>query len=519
VAKLNHNQIETAPGDHMNSNKPDLRDILAASCLRAWEGWTKKYPKERFYAFALYTTMDGEYFVPSICGEDGLTKVARQYVKRKSFASLDDAQADLRWSFADSPYHDQGERYNKGVDEALDLAPIPYEKSERAADKVIKARLDAAVAALQSLDKRHVFGKGAQRAKLVLLIEAGDRDQEWALKLAKRLNPADVYSKYAKLFEPQKIGKFTELGSKKVYVTQCLSASADRRFLLAVGEDEVFCFDMPKKKQLWCRKVRRGDDLATQSAAISADGSKIVVAWSGIGLEKDYGLAIWFGKDCKQTADVPLPAQPFDVVIDPQGKWAAACCDDSTVRIIDITSGKPIKVLKHKEWPRRIDVSPDGKWLASADERGGTILWQTSNWSSHKQLKRPADYVSFDGLSKLVASTLCYSDEGRVAYVTDVATGKTLSELSVPGWSIKRCVLSPDGKRIACTMEQSSDDMQKKAALLDVKSGKMLSELAADFEDINDFSFLPGDKTIAVAVYGHHRKPVIIWSIGTSKNA
>ena len=106
--------------------------------------------------------MDADYFVPSISGENGLAKVARQYVKRKSFATIDEAKSQLRWSLADSPYHTQGERYNKGVDEELDAAPIPYEKSERAADKVIKARLDTAVAALQSLDRQGIFGKGAE---------------------------------------------------------------------------------------------------------------------------------------------------------------------------------------------------------------------------------------------------------------------------------------------------------------------------------------------------------------------
>jgi hypothetical protein len=53
--------------------------------------------------------------------------------------------------------------------------------------------------------------------------------------------------------------------------------------------------------------------------------------------------------------------------------------------------------------------------------------------------------------------------------------------------------------------------MPQKAVLLDVESGKAISELAADFEDINDFVFLPDKTTIAVAVHGHHRKPVLLW--------
>jgi hypothetical protein len=198
----------------MASKVSQLQVAIEASCRRAWEGWSKKNPDERFYAFALYTTMDADYFVPSASGENGLAKVARQYIKRKSFATIDEAKSQLRWSLADSPYHTQGERYNKGVDEELDAAPIPYDKSERVADKVIKARLDTAVAALQSLDRQGIFGKGAQRRKIILLVEAGDRDQEWALKLAKRLNTKNVYSTYAKQFQPRIIGKFKELGSK-----------------------------------------------------------------------------------------------------------------------------------------------------------------------------------------------------------------------------------------------------------------------------------------------------------------
>jgi hypothetical protein len=174
--------------------------------------------------------------------------------------------------------------------------------------------------------------------------------------------------------------------------------------------------------------------------------------------------------------------------------------------------------LKHKEWARRIDVSPDGRWLASADERGGITIWYANSWAAHRHLRRPADFVAFDGDSKLLAATLCYSDKSKAACVLDVLTGKVVHELCIPGWKIKRSVLSADGKRIACSMEHSFDITQQKAVLLDLKTESVLSELAADFEDINDFCFLSDSKTIAVAVFGHHRKPVILWSIGASSN-
>ena len=507
----------------MARDKSRLRDVLMASCERAWNAWTKKYPRERFYAFALYTTLDAEYFVPSICGEDGLTKVAREYLKRKSYATLEEARQGLRSSFADSPYHGQGERYSDGVEEALDATPIPYEQSERAADKVIRARLDAAIDALRTLDAKGVFGKGARRKNIVLLIEAGDRDQEWVSKLAKSINPKEVYASYVKQFEPQKVGKFTELGSKKVYETRRLALSADNRLLLAACEYDAFYFDVPRRKQLWNRVVRRGDDLAIQSGTISASGSIVALAWESLGAVKSFGVTLWRGKEWKETLEISLHAQPFDIAMEPIGNWLAVAMIDNHIRVFSASDGKPIKTIKgHKEWPRRIAASADGKWLASADERGGSVLWDTSNWSARKRLKRPADSVSFDRSATLLATTLRYPNDdddpaGQVAIIWDVSTGRMTGELRVAGWKIKRAVLSPDGKGTACAMEHRSDSKQQKAALLDTRTGKVLTELAADFEDINDFAFLPDNRTIAVAVHGHHRKPVILWNIASGR--
>ena len=500
-----------------------LRDALYISCRRAWEGWKKKHPEENFYAFALYTTMDSEYFIPTVAGESGLTKVARKYLKDKSYATLDDARHALRWSFADSPYHEQGERFNQGVDEALDAEPIPYDQSERAADKVIKARLGAAVAALKDLDAEGLFGKGDRRKKLVLLIEAGDRDEKWSLDFAKKLNLRAVYEAYAKQFEPERIGKFSELGSKKVYQTLRLSLSADNHYLLAASSDKTFYFNLRQRKELWSRPVRRGQDHSLSGCATSGDGTRIAIAWETVtAAKKQCGASLWGGKDWKESLEVNLPSQAGDIVLDPSGKWFAVPLIDSSLIVFDAMTGKRIQTLKdHKDWSRRLAVSPDGKWLASADEKAGVFLWNTANWSRAKRFAVPADHVSIDGRSQLVAATLCYADDddhpaAKVATVWNIVAGKVAREVRVPGWKIKRAVLSPDGKKIACALEHNTDIMRQKAALIDLSSGQSRCELAADFEDIYDFAFLPDNKTIAVAVHGMHYKPVILWKVSSS---
>jgi hypothetical protein len=498
---------------------PELREALEASARRGGEGWNRKHPAERFYAFGLYTTPDGEYFVPTISGEDGLTRAARRYVKDKSYPTVEQARAGLRWSFADSPYHARGERYAGGVDRAIDARPSPFDLPGRAGDREVKARIDAAVEALRSLDARGLFGRGARRKSLVLVVEAGDRDPQWAMALARRLNPADVYRAYATQFATRKVGRFTELGSKKVYETRRLALSRDGRRLLASCEYDVFLFDPKAKTQLWTRPVRRGESLGVHGAALDADGDAAAVGWAGLDLHPQYGLTLWRGRDWKESVEVRLGAEPLDIAMHPAGQWVAAGMQDNRIGVFG-PDGKSIQVLKaHREWPRGLAVSADGNLLASADPRGGAILWDTRRWAPLKRLKRPADTVSFDARGKRLATALRYPDDdddpaGQVATVWDVAAGTVVKELRAPGWRIRAAVLSPDGKRCACALTRAGDVAQEKAALLDVAGGTTLAELAADFEDVNDFAFLP-DGTIALAVTGHHRKPLILWRPAT----
>jgi WD40 repeat protein len=308
-----------------------------------------------------------------------------------------------------------------------------------------------------------------------------------------------------------------------VYQTLRLSLSAESRYLLADSGDKTFCFNLPQRKELWSRPVQRGQDHSLSGCAISGDGTLIVIAWETVtAAKKQYGASLWRGKDWKESLEVKLPNQAADIVLDPSGKWFAVPLIDSSLVIFDASTGKRTQTLKdHKGWPRRLAVSPDGKWLASADEKAGVFLWNTANWSKAKRFAVPADHVSIDGRSQLVAATLCYADDddhpaAQVATVWNIITGKVAREVRVPGWKIRRAVLSPDGEQIACALRHTTDRTRQKAALIDLSSGQSRCELAADFEDIYDFAFLPDHKTIAVAVHGMHYKPVILWKVSPS---
>src|SRR5204863_4659956 len=134
--------------------------------------------------------------------------------------------------------------FGKNIAKVLSQRPDPYSLKETTAAREIHARLNAAVDALKELDNQGIFGKPDETTRPILLIEAGDREDEWALRLAQKINPPRVFKAYKTLFERPTIGTFTEFGTKRVYTTEKLAISADRRLVATATEYHAFLFDM-----------------------------------------------------------------------------------------------------------------------------------------------------------------------------------------------------------------------------------------------------------------------------------
>jgi WD40 repeat protein len=326
--------------------------------------------------------------------------------------------------------------------------------------------------------------------------------------------------------KPPPVGRFTELGSKKVYETNALSLSNDRRLLAAFCEYDVFLFDARKEAQLWCRRVRHGGmTMAFASGAISGDGTTVAAAWES-GAGNANGVTVWRGKDWKEAIDIALPraAQPLSVVVSPAGDWLAVSTQDNRIRVYSIPDGVVVAELReHKGWVRSLALTRDGRLMASADTDGGIRLWHTEKWKVAARFRKPADCVAFDDAGKHLVTCVRWPDdddapEGQVALVWDLAKAKVVRELRVPGYKFTCVAPSPDGSRVACGLENLDDILDQPAVLLDSKS-KVIARLSASFEWFNDFAFLkPKGGDIAVAVRGFTRKPVILWEAARAKS-
>jgi hypothetical protein len=503
--------------------KPIDADLVAAfkaDLSAAWDRIREQYPSERLYAFGLYTTEAAESFCPFACGNDGLHRVAQEYVRKGHYSNMDEAMAGLKWSIADSPYQDKLP-YQR-IDAELRKRPDPTDGQlpETASAREIRARLNAAALAIKSLDNEGLFGTVEERRGITLLIEAGDRTAEFVLKWARKLNAPAVFRAYESLFDEPTVGRWTEFGTKKVYETTQLSLTVDRR-LVATASHYVGCvFDVVANKQLLCRPIpSNGEYVPIAGVAISRGGDKIGFA-SGDSNPRNSVLTVLGGPGWKSQRDTKMPAQPLCLASGRDGEWYAVGFTDNLVRIYHDASGEPTSVLKgHEHWPRTVAVSADGSQLASIDEKSGVRIWRTADWSLSLEVReaRGTD-VCFDTSGGRIATVrrwgrLMKDPIGEVLKIWTIPGGQLITEHRVAGFEFEVARFSPDGTQMACGITGVENTLHEEAVLLDTESGRVLHRLRGPFNWFTDFAFLPARNAIAIGVQGLTRRPLVLWEL------
>jgi WD40 repeat protein len=162
----------------------------------------------------------------------------------------------------------------------------------------------------------------------------------------------------------------------------------------------------------------------------------------------------------------------------------------------------------HTGWVLSVAFSPDGKTLASANEKKTVKLWDMATGKERATFKGHKDHVwcvvfSPDG------KTLASAGLDERVNLWDVVTGEeraTLWEHTGLVWSV---AFSPDGKTLASA---SSD---KTVKLWDSTSGEERVTLQGHTERVVSVAFSPDGKTLASASYD---KTVKLWDMATGKS-
>ena len=177
-----------------------FRALLAEAAHTAFVEVQRKYADEHFYAFALYTSGEIGYVVPTANTEEGLARVASRYVSDGYGPDLQAVAAELRWNPDDWAYHLEGAELFEAVNNMLVDVPARLFELYRAGTVWLSDAMHAEfecslVGVLQELDQEGVFGRGEARRRVVINLLMGDQSNESRLANAGRLNPPDVWER------------------------------------------------------------------------------------------------------------------------------------------------------------------------------------------------------------------------------------------------------------------------------------------------------------------------------------
>ena len=182
-------------------------ELLYAASKSAFTSVQRAHASESFYVFALYTTGDLAYVIPTSSTEEGLTLTAQKYstIKHYQDFGIDQLREHLRWSPCDSLLHTEGEEYFVEVNNFISNVPlildaIPTEESWAEFDDFYSKFLGVCINVLQRLDTESVFGEGTKRNSVVLNILMGDQSDSERLKFANLLNPSSVYDHFEQVY-------------------------------------------------------------------------------------------------------------------------------------------------------------------------------------------------------------------------------------------------------------------------------------------------------------------------------
>ncbi len=192
------------------------------------------------------------------------------------------------------------------------------------------------------------------------------------------------------------------------------------------------------------------------------------------------------------------------VAVSPDGKLLAVAGEKGTLALFEVATGKRLRDLPgHTDTVKAVVFAHQGLWLVSAGEDKKIILWDLSKsetprvvWSQKAPDKVTALAVSPDG-KYLVSGgydgniTLWKVDTGEKLSQQFKVTEESTSQKGV----ISHLAFDPKGERLA-----SASYFDKTARLWEVKTGKVLQSLTGFSENMQNIIFSPnGEQVITSA--------------------
>ena len=224
---------------------------------------------------------------------------------------------------------------------------------------------------------------------------------------------------------------------------QVVTASRDRTAML---------WDVDQRTLV--KQFSEGHSFLASSARFFADGARLATA-AGDGTTR-----IWNVKTGTEILKIDSTGGNAALDVSGDGRWVATGSGGNEAVLWDSQSGVQAAVLAgHEEAVTAIRFAPSGKLLATGDERGRIRLWQwqeaTKQWS--KQYELVGHSRAITGLAFVLGGQRLISASGdNTCGQWNVETGEEFKELVLkhPGW-IASMDVSADGTRVLTCCDDS----------------------------------------------------------------
>jgi WD40 repeat protein/serine/threonine protein kinase len=176
-----------------------------------------------------------------------------------------------------------------------------------------------------------------------------------------------------------------------------------------------------------------------------ADGRHAAVS------QADHSIVIW-DLQTQQEARRLRGHEAFvwTLAASPDGRWLASGSADKTVRLWDLNTGEAAAVIPHEQMVLTVAFSPDSRRLVSGGkDRAATIHFLADGVVTHSSHLEPMQsWVNSAAFHPDGALLALASQDGSIR-IDDLATGRSIAQLSGHGAEVKAVTFSPDGSRLA----------------------------------------------------------------------
>lgn len=487
-----------------------LRKAVYAAAKAAFAKLQKQCPRETFYAFGLTTNDAANWLFPVANSEEGLRRTIAKY---QSDGETDSGEEDLRWSFGDWSYEEFADDEFEAVNELLEAATQFDDLDDDQIEKQVAKLMTAIVAGLADLDQEGFFGEGADRENVAVMI-VGDLDNSATDEYLQKLNPRSVVKKL--ISQRDTCGSFVEYGSRNVREAKALSITGDGQLLVTAGDYHVFAFRLPDVEEVM--KKRTGNYQKAYwgicTVAVSLDGSELAIGWSSL-FNNDGGIERWSIRKQKRIDAPPVGTGSYWCLdYSPDSTQLASAGQDKVIRIWNLSDCSLVRAMKgHADGIRSLRYSPDGKRLASIDDKTGSLrIWDPQTGQVVHKLADQGWCVQFtpDGKQLAVVSGN-YSTKETCVRFWDVKSGKLVRKFEI-GTIGRELDISQDGKRLVVASTENPAFVD----LWDLSSGRKLQTLKAGHLTIDGVAFINECQAVAVVGWSdRNRQPLLVWDIST----